>query len=48
LRETTDLYPPPPEERIGINILKQETLKRKCIIYIFALTRAWKERMTLH
>jgi hypothetical protein len=34
--------------RIGMNILKQEPLKRKCIIYLFAPTRAWKERMTLH
>jgi hypothetical protein len=34
--------------RIEINILKWETLKKKYIIYIFALTRAWEEKMTLH
>jgi hypothetical protein len=35
-------------KRVRINILKWETLKKECIIYIFALTRAWEERMTLH
>jgi hypothetical protein len=34
--------------RIGMNILRGETLKRKCVVYICTLTRAEEERMTLH
>jgi hypothetical protein len=47
-REIDDFIPLLQRKRIGINILKWETLNRKCIIYIFSPTRAWKERMTLH
>jgi hypothetical protein len=48
-RETSDFFPSSPREGgIGMNILKWETLKRKCAIYIFTLKRAWEERMTFH
>jgi hypothetical protein len=38
----------PQRRSIGINILKGETLKRKCVTYIFTQTRAWEEKTTLH
>jgi hypothetical protein len=48
-RETADFFSLLSERRrIGMNILKGETLKRKCATYIFTPTRAWEERMTLH
>jgi hypothetical protein len=47
-RETVAFLLLPQRSRIGMNILKRETLKRKCMTYIFALTRVWEKRMTLH
>jgi AAA+ ATPase superfamily predicted ATPase len=48
LREKLIFFLLPQRRRIGMNILKVETLKRKCVTYIFAPTRTWGERMALH
>jgi hypothetical protein len=48
LREIDELYAPTSENEDWDKYLKWETLKRKCIIYIFAQTWTVKERMTLH
>jgi hypothetical protein len=47
-RKTADFFSSHQEEEDWNQHPEWETLKRKCITYIFAPTRAWEERMTLH